>query len=119
MNPRDFARQLRKKSTDAERLVWYHLRSRRFSQFKFRRQVPIGKYVGDFVCQDAKLVVELDGGQHASAKDYDTTRDHWLQGVGYRVLRFPDNVVLKELNVVLEVIWQTLQPPPENGRRGM
>jgi len=104
----DFARHLRRRMTDAERLLWYRLRGRRFAAIKFRRQEPIGKYVADFVCQEARLIVELDGGQHAVHRRYDKHRDAWLRRQGYRVLRFPDNVVLKELDAVLEAIWNAL-----------
>jgi very-short-patch-repair endonuclease len=65
MKKRDNARRLRKEPTDAERLVWKELRGRRFAQFKFRRQAIVGRYIVDFICFEKKLVLELDGGQHA------------------------------------------------------
>ena len=113
---KSFARQLRKNSTDAERLLWSHLRDGRLAECRFRRQQPIGAYVPDFVCFERRLIVELDGGQHAAQQSYDTQRDDWLRQQGFRVLRFPDNVVLKEVRSVLEVIWKALEmspsPPP-------
>jgi very-short-patch-repair endonuclease len=68
------ARALRRAMTEAERLLWSKLRNRRFGQFKFRRQVAIGRYIVDFVCFDRRLVLELDGGQHALRRDYDAKR---------------------------------------------
>jgi very-short-patch-repair endonuclease len=119
MNKRDFARRLRRQSTDAERLLWFRLRERRFAGHKFRRQAPIGPYIADFVCYQARLIIELDGGQHAAQKDYDARRDAWFRQQGFTVLRFSDNVALKQRDVVLEVIWKALQtarcnPEPES-----
>ena len=96
MDKRDFARQLRCRSTDAERLLWRHLRRRRLADFKFRRQEPVGTYVPDFVCYEGRLIVELDGGQHADDRAYDERRDAWLASQGFRVLRFPDNLCFDE-----------------------
>jgi very-short-patch-repair endonuclease len=112
MDKRDFARQLRAQSTDAERLLWFHLRSRRFSGFKFRRQVPLGDYIADFVCCPCRLVVEVDGGQHALQKEYDAARTLWLEQEGFRVLRLPDNVMLKETETALLAIWSALHEHP-------
>ncbi len=109
MNKRGFARQLRHRSTDAERLLWRHLRSRRFAGFKFRRQEPVGAYIPDFVCYERRLIVELDGGQHADARAYDGRRDAWLADQGFRILRFPDNYVLTNLGGTLETIWLALE----------
>jgi very-short-patch-repair endonuclease len=83
-----FARHLRKNSTDVERLLWQHLRGRQLEQFRFRRQRPIGKYVVDFVCLEAKLVIELDGSQHVERLAYDDARTVFLSEQGFRVLRF-------------------------------
>ena len=84
------ARQLRKGSTEAERALWQQLRAARFEGRKFRRQVPIGRYVVDFVCFEARLIVELDGGQHAARQPYDAQRTTWLesQGSGAEVLEY-------------------------------
>ena len=111
MNKKDFARQLRGRLTDAERRLWYHLRSRRVTGYKFRRQVPIGDYGVDFICCGSRLIVEVDGNQHAAQAEYDRNRDRWLERAGYRVLRLPDNVVLKQSEVALEAIWRALQQP--------
>src|SRR5690242_13265404 len=87
------ARRLRRDATDAERRLWYRLRARQIDGAKFVRQEPIGPYVADFVCREQRLVVELDGGQHATDKR-DAMRDDWLRQHGYRVLRFWNNDVL-------------------------
>jgi len=79
---------------------------------KFRRQEPIGKYIVDFVCQEKKLIIEVDGGHHDS-NSKDMERDRWLKEQGYRVLRFWNNDVLSNLNVVLEIIMHDcLSHPP-------
>ena len=102
------ARQLRARQTDAERKLWFLLRDRRLNGAKFRRQVPIGNYIVDFVCQQAKLIVELDGGQHADQVAYDTARPNWLEGVGYRVLRIWNNDLNGNEEGVLTAIFNEL-----------
>jgi very-short-patch-repair endonuclease len=103
------ARKLRGRMTDAERRLWYRVRAHRFLGHKFKRQVPIGPYVVDFACLNRRLIVELDGGQHAdNAKD--RKRDAWLRAHGFQVLRFWNNDVLKNTDVVLEVILSALPP---------
>lgn len=87
--------------TDAERKLWYALRAHRFENVGFRRQVPIGPYVADFACHAARLVVEVDGGQHSVSVARDTARSEWLASRGYRVLRFWNNDVLLNLEGVL------------------
>ena len=87
------ARELRQQQTPSEQALWQQLRAKRFSSFKFRRQQPIGRYIVDFVCFDQKLIIELDGGQHAEAQEYDALRDEWLKQQGFqqqsrRVLRY-------------------------------
>ena len=104
------AKKLRTNMTDAERRLWYRLRAHRFDGFKFKRQVPIGSYVVDFVCLNRKLVVEIDGGQHSDSS-IDRYRDDWLKANGFRVLRFWNNDVLKSTDVVLEEILNALQIP--------
>ncbi len=84
------ARRLRKHSTDTERHLWRHLRDRQIEGFKFRRQQPVGRYVVDFVNLEKKVIIELDGGQHAVGPD-DKVRDEWVRAEGYKVLRFWDN----------------------------
>ncbi len=112
--PRDFARLLRRNLTDAEQRLWSRLRRRQVLGWKFRRQLPIGPYIADFVCLEAKIVVEIDGGQHGGAEDHE--RDEWLDREGYRVLRFWNNEVLAETDAVLEVIAMELRrrgAPPD------
>lgn len=107
MESRDFAKQLRQNLTDAERVLWGHLRAHRFQGQKFRRQQPLGPYILDFVHFGAKLVIEADGGQHAESTR-DSARDAWLASEGFRVLRFWNDQNLKETEAVLEVILQAL-----------
>ena len=108
----DKARNLRSASTDAERALWTRLRGRRLGDFKFRRQYPVSGFIVDFACLESHVVVELDGSQHFETSDYDTRRTTVLQKSGFRVIRFWDNDVLKELERVLEEILRQLQAPP-------
>jgi very-short-patch-repair endonuclease len=108
----DFARQLRRDMTDAERCLWKHLRAHRFAGEKFRRQEPIGPYIVDFVSHRSRLVVELDGGKHAVEVEHDRERTRWLESRGYRVVRFWNNTVLAETEPVLEAIALALAPSP-------
>ena len=109
------ARRLRRQSTDAEQALWSRLRDRRLGGVRFRRQAPIGAYIADFASHEWKLIVELDGGQHADRRAYDDRRTQWLESRGYRVLRFWNDDVLLRLNPVLEAIAQELpEPPPES-----
>jgi very-short-patch-repair endonuclease len=94
--------------TDAERKLWRLLRLRQVSGHKFRRQVPLGRYIADFVCHEARLVIEVDGGQHDSAAPLETERTAFLQHEGYRVLRFWNNEVLANLDGVYDVIVAAL-----------
>jgi very-short-patch-repair endonuclease len=100
------ARQLRRASTDAEKALWQGLRARQLEGLKFRRQHPVGKYIVDFICLEKALIVELDGGQHAedAQREKDKTRDQWLEGEGFTVLRFCDHEVLTNTEGVLDVI---------------
>jgi very-short-patch-repair endonuclease len=98
--PRDHAKVLRTNMTDAERRLWYHLRAHRFSGYKFKRQIPIGRYIVDFVCLAERLVIEVDGGQHAD-NQLDLRRTQWLEDQGFRVLRFWNNEVLNNTDGVL------------------
>jgi very-short-patch-repair endonuclease len=102
------ARQLRLLSTDAERRMWSALRNRRLLRYKFRRQHPIGQYVVDFVCTEHRLVVELDGGQHAN-NQADMRRTLWLKSQGWKVIRFWNNDVLANTGGVIETILRVLQ----------
>jgi very-short-patch-repair endonuclease len=109
-SPRDFARRLRRRQTDAERRVWARLRDKRLLGVKFVRQVPIGPYVVDFCCRERKLIVELDGGQHAARAVYDAGRTAFLQAQGYLVLRFWDDEALRNTDGMLERIAQAFSP---------
>jgi adenine-specific DNA-methyltransferase len=101
------ARSLRKSMTDAERKLWSLLRNRKLSGYKFRRQVPIGPYVADFLCFEARLIVEADGGQHAAA-GHDSVRDEWLHSEGYTVLRFWNSDIFDNPEGVLQKLAATL-----------
>jgi len=116
------AKTLRKQMTDAERRLWYRLRAHRFQGQKFKRQVPIGRYVVDFASLRAGLVVEVDGGQHSENRS-DAVRDEALNRQGFRVLRFWNTDVLKSTDEVLEVIAAAMQssenaPSPGSPLRG-
>jgi very-short-patch-repair endonuclease len=104
------AKTLRKNSTDAENLLWRRLRAGRLRNLKFRRQVPIGNYVADFVCIESKIVIECDGGQHMESSS-DTTRDTAIGKLGFKVLRFWNNDILKNIDGVLEVILDECTSP--------
>jgi very-short-patch-repair endonuclease len=107
------ARRLRHNQTDAERALWFHLRDRRLNGLKFRRQMPLGSYVVDFCCESVRLIVELDGGQHALRELEDAARTVALEAFGYAVLRFWNNDVLNNIDGVLETIVATAnQEPP-------
>jgi very-short-patch-repair endonuclease len=97
------ARRLRLNQTDAERKLWWRLRNRQVADAKFVRQEPIGPYIVDFVCREQRLIVEVDGGQHADSPA-DKVRDSWLMSHNYRVMRFWNNDVLKNMDGVLTTI---------------
>ncbi len=104
---RQHAKALRKQSTNSEKHLWYYLRANRLG-FKFKRQVPIGAYIVDFVCLEKRLIVELDGGQHLDNQSYDMSRTAWLNAHGFKVLRFWNNEVLQQTESVIEVILHAL-----------
>src|SRR4029079_12797034 len=93
------AQRLRREMTDAERKLWSVLRNRKLNGAKFRRQQPLGPYIADFVCQECRLIIEADGGQHADNAS-DARRTAFLESVGYRVLRFWNNDILTNLDGV-------------------
>jgi very-short-patch-repair endonuclease len=99
-----FARQLRRNQTDAEKLLWSKLRNRALDGRKFRRQVPVGNYITDFLCSEAMLIVELDGGQHAEQQNYDQRRTRWLESQGFNILRFWNNDVLLNIGGVCDAV---------------
>ncbi len=109
------AKNLRKRLTDVERLLWRLLRARQIEGLKFRRQEPIGRYIVDFVCYESKVIIEVDGGQHSIEIEKDKERDEWLKSQGFKVLRFWNNEVLTNTEGVLEVIISNcLSHPPLN-----
>jgi very-short-patch-repair endonuclease len=120
-NIHSLAKNLRINYADAERHLWNHLRARRLDGLKFRRQQPVGRYIVDFVCFEKRIIIEVDGGQHSWEKERDEARDKWLSKEGFRVLRFWNNEVLKNINGVLEVIsadcssHPPLTPPIKGG----
>ena len=111
-----YAHDLRKNPTDAERLLWRHLRRRQLYGFKFRRQHSIGPYICDFVCLERPIVVELDGSQHVEQVGYDMRRDIFLRSRGFRVLRFWNPDVLARTQSVLETIFEVLHRKDMDGR---
>ena len=119
------ARALRRNMTDAERLLWRSLRDRQMGGWKFRRQHPIRPFIVDFLCVERKLIIEVDGGQHASKVQEDASRAGYLRNKGYRILRFWNNQVLKETDAVLDAILTALEDdtpsprpsPPNLGER--
>jgi very-short-patch-repair endonuclease len=112
----DFARSLRWNATEPERLLWKHLRRRRVDGFRFRRQRPFGPYVCDFICLEARLIVELDGSQHVARADYDAQRDAFMRSYGYRVLRFWNADVAIDIAAVLDTIFEALSRREMDGR---
>jgi adenine specific DNA methylase Mod/very-short-patch-repair endonuclease len=121
---KQFAREMRHAPTDAEQRLWYFLRDRRLGGYKFRRQHPVGNFIADFACIEGRLIVELDGGQHAELfqKEKDETKARFFEERGFRVLRFWNNDVLKDTQAVLETIVRELEETPHpnplpNGER--
>ena len=98
---------LRSNMTPHEQILWQYLRAGRLAGYKFKRQQPIGRYIVDFVCFEAKLVVELDGSQHMDATQ-DKIRDAWLSNEGYKVMRFWNNELSENLEGLLQLVLQAL-----------
>ena len=116
-----FARRLRREQTDAERVLWLHLRARQVNDAKFRRQQPIGRYIVDFCCFDRKVVIEIDGGQHSAQVEADLSRSAFLAQRGLRVLRFWNHEVLTSLDAVLQQITDEMNaftPHPTLSHKG-
>jgi very-short-patch-repair endonuclease len=113
------ARRLRRDQTDAERLLWFRLRDRRLGGWKFKRQVSIDRYVVDFCCESARLIIELDGGQHGKRSEKDAVRTAALEAHGYLVIRLWNSDLMNNMSGVLETILSTLEqhrslPPHPN-----
>lgn len=96
--------------TDAEKLLWSKIKGKQLKAYQFYRQKPIGRFIVDFYCPKANLVIELDGGQHycEDRKDKDALRDEYMEGIGLRVLRFSDREVFENMRAVIEKIWSYL-----------
>ncbi|HEX7775759.1 MAG TPA: DUF559 domain-containing protein [Parvibaculum sp.] len=105
------ARHLRRNLTDAERKLWLYLREKIADGFHFRRQCPIGPYIADFLCYSARLVIEVDGGQHGMDEglEFDRRRTEWFEANGYRLMRFWNNDVLGNIEGVAEMIETALR----------
>ncbi len=103
--PHGRERSLRKQQTEHERLLWFLLRGRRFAGFKFRRQHRIGEHIVDFVCLEARVIVELDGGQHSENASTDSVRDADLASRGFLVLRFWNPELIDHREDVVQRIW--------------
>ena len=109
------AAQLRRDMTDVERKLWYAVRDRRLDGFKFRRQATIGPFIVDFLCAEARLIVELDGGQHSEERD--ARRTAFLETEGFRGLRFWNNALIESFEGVLEMIHAALVEAVTEERR--
>jgi very-short-patch-repair endonuclease len=108
------ARELRNNATDAERHRWRHLRLRQLAGFRFRRQVPIAGFIADFLCSQAGVVIELDGGQHVERLEADEARSRVLRACGYRVLRYwNDDVLLRTQDVLDDILRHANGTPPQ------
>jgi very-short-patch-repair endonuclease len=116
------ARELRANATNAERLLWVHLSARKVAGTRFNRKVPIGPFICDFVSRSAKLIVEVDGGQHDSNAAADEARTRHLEARGFRVVRFWNNEVLQQIEGVVAEIERALadtpSPDPSRKREG-
>ena len=110
----DRARQLRRNSTEVEKQLWRALREK-LPVFKWRRQMPVGPYFVDFACFAERLIIELDGGQHAEASEHDAARTRFIEAQGYRLLRFWNNDVMENIGGVVEAIATALSPSPSRG----
>lgn len=115
---RKYAKCLRSDMTEAEWALWYHLRAKRFCGIKFYRQKIVGNYIADFLSLNPKLIIELDGSQHAEQIEYDRTRTAYLEEQAFTVIRFWNNEVLRDINMVLDVIFDAIHndfpSPSEN-----
>lgn len=109
------SRKLRNNATEAEKRLWQHLRNRQLRGVRFNRQFPVGQFICDFACREHRLIVELDGGQHSVATEYDDRRTRFLVSQGYQVIRFWNNEVLENIEGVLMRIRESLDNRPSPG----
>ena len=120
---KSLARKLRHQSIDAERMLWKYLRAHRMAGYKFKRQVVIEPYIVDFMCLEARLIVEADGGQHLEQVEDDLKRSRFLESLGYKVVRFWNHEILCDIHSVLERIHSCLiespSPHPSPFGRGL
>ena len=121
------SRQLRKNMTPQERKLWYIIKNRQFNGYRFRRQFPLGQYIVDFICREKKIIIEIDGGQHNEIKNiqYDNERTEYLISEGYKVLRFWNNDIDKNIGGVYEKLKEAFEiggnitpPQPSPSREG-
>ena len=110
------ARNLRKNSTIQERRLWNLLKNRQFHNLKFKRQQPIGNYIVDFICKEAKIIIEIDGGQHNEPEniEYDKTRTEYLNTLGYKVIRFWNNEIYENIEGVVLRLKEEINPHQEH-----
>ena len=115
-NKTTLARNLRKNTTIQERRLWNLLKNRQFHNLKFKRQQPIGDYIVDFICKEAKIIIEVDGGQHNESENikYDKTRTEFLNGLGYKVIRIWNNEIYENIEGVIDILEHAIQPSPRN-----
>ena len=122
------SRELRKNMTSQERKLWSIIKNRQFFGYRFRRQFPIGQYIVDFICREKKIIIEIDGGQHNEIKNiqYDNKRTEYLISEGYKVIRFWNNDVDKNIGGVYEKLKEFFEiggnitpPQPSPSREGM
>lgn len=115
---RQYAKALRSNMTEAESALWYHLRARRFCNIKFYRQKIIGNYIADFISLNPRVIIELDGSQHAEQMEYDRIRTEFLEKQNFTVIRFWNDEILRNIEMVLDVIFDVLHrelpSPSEN-----
>ena len=110
------ARNLRKYSTIQERRLWNLLKNRQFHNLKFKRQQPVGDYIVDFICKEAKIIIEIDGGQHNEPEniEYDKTRTEYLNTLGYKVIRFWNNEIYENIEGVVLRLKEEINPHQEH-----
>ena len=106
------AQELRTNATEAEKRLWRRLSRRQLCGCKFSRQMPVGPYICDFMCREARLVIEIDGGQHSVHSEKDRSGTRYIESEGYRVLRFWNNDAFGNMDGVLQAIAKTLEAPP-------